>query len=253
MAAEARAAARGAVRRQPRPARPDRDRHRRAARRLALARLRSVGAAARDDAALRRPDLRRGGRRRPRHHRQGRAARAGRPRRLRAGRPRLRALPDGPRGAPRGRQPRASRAPPRGDADRDQVPAHRRALLRGDRPPGRGDRGQGLGRAGAAGRPRGRDRRPRRHRPHPGGERARGARGDRHLHRASGRQPGRSQAPRRRDRRARRAPARGARDEARADRVGRRRCRDAGPPAATAHAVADRGHERGERGDRRGR
>ena len=42
------------------------------------------------DAAVRRPDLRRGRRRRPRHHGQGRAGRAGRARRLRAARPRLR-------------------------------------------------------------------------------------------------------------------------------------------------------------------
>ena len=55
-------------------------------------------------------------------------------------------------GAPGRRAPGRGRAPPRGDADRHQVPANRRALLRGDGPPGRGDRGQGLRRAGAAGR-----------------------------------------------------------------------------------------------------
>jgi ATP phosphoribosyltransferase len=37
------------------------------------------------------------------------------------------------------------RAPPGRHADRHQVPADRRALLRGVRPPGRGDRGEGLG------------------------------------------------------------------------------------------------------------
>ena len=162
--AEARRAARGAVRGHARPARPDRHGHRRAARRLALAGLRRRRAGAGHDAALGRPHLRRGGRRRPRDHRQGRAARAARPRRLRAPRPRLRGLPDGARGAPGRREPGRGRAPPRGDADRDQVPAHGRALLRADRPPGRGDRGQGVGRAGAARRARRRDRRPRRHR-----------------------------------------------------------------------------------------
>ena len=73
------------------------------------------------------------------------------------------------------------RASPRGDADRDQVPADRRAVLRGGAAPGRGDRGQGLRRAGAARRPRRRDRRPRGHRADAGGERPRGARGDRHA------------------------------------------------------------------------
>ena len=61
-------------------------------------------------------------------------------------------------------------------------------------------RGQGLGRAGTPGRARRRDRRPGRHRPHPGRERTRGARGDRRLHRALRRQPGLPQTARRRDR-----------------------------------------------------
>ena len=106
------------------------------------------------------------------------------------------------------REPGRVGAPPRDDADRDQVPADRRALLRVDRPPGRTDRGQGLGRAGAAGRPRRRHRRPRRHRPHPGRERPRGARGDRRVHRPLRRQPRRPQAARRRGRRADREAAR---------------------------------------------
>ena len=106
-------------------------------------------------------------------------------------------------------QPRRVRAATRRDADRDQVPAHGGALVRADRAPGRGDRGQGLGRAGAARRARGRDRRSRRQRPDPGRERSRGARGDRRLHGAPGRQPGRPQASRGRGRRTRRADARG--------------------------------------------
>ena len=79
----------------------------------------------------RRPHLRGGGRRRPRHHRQGRADGAARARRLRAARPRLRPLPDGGRDA-RGRPlRRRARAPPRRGADRDQVPARsRRATSR---------------------------------------------------------------------------------------------------------------------------
>ena len=52
----------------------------RSAQRLALADLRRRRPGAGDDAPLRRPHLRRGGRRRRRHHRQGRAARAVRPR-----------------------------------------------------------------------------------------------------------------------------------------------------------------------------
>ena len=56
---------------------------------------------ARHDAAERRADLRRGGRGRPRHHRQGRADGAAGARRLRAARPRLRPLPDGRRDAGR--------------------------------------------------------------------------------------------------------------------------------------------------------
>ena len=68
---------------------------RRAARRLALADLPHRRDDPGDDAALRRADLRRGRRRRCRHHRQGRAARAVRPGRLRAARPRLRQVPHG--------------------------------------------------------------------------------------------------------------------------------------------------------------
>ena len=93
------------------------------------------------------------------------------------------------------------------------------------------------------------DRRPRRHRPHPGRERARGARGDRDSHRAPGRQPRRPQAARGRGRRPRRAPHawRRAPDEDRADRVGRRRRRRAGGAPAHQRAGARR------RGQRRGR
>ena len=61
------------------------------------------------DAAVRRPDLRRGGRRRPRHHRQGRAGRAGRARRLRAARPRLRRRARWSSRRSRGRTPRPRR------------------------------------------------------------------------------------------------------------------------------------------------
>ena len=156
--------------------------HRRDARRLALARLRHERADPGDDAALRRPHLRRGRRGRPRDHRQGRAAGAARgPDRLRDPRPRLRRLPDGAGGPPGRREPRRVRAATGSDADRDQVPANRRAPLRGDRPPGRGDRGQGLGRAGAAGRPRRRHRRPGRDGADAEGERPRDPRGDRDL------------------------------------------------------------------------
>ena len=62
-------------------------------------------------------------------------------------------------------KPRRVRAAPGDDADRDQVPADRRTLLRVDRPPDGTDRGQGVDRAGAAGRARRRHRRPRRDRP----------------------------------------------------------------------------------------
>ena len=106
-----------------------------------------------DHASLRRAHLRRGRRCRPRHHRQGRAARAaGRPDRLRDPRPRLRRLPDGAGGTPGRPEPGRVRAASGRDAHRDQVPADRRAPLRGDRPPRGRDRGQGLGGAGAAGR-----------------------------------------------------------------------------------------------------
>ena len=104
--AEAGGAARRALHRNARPARRGRGRHRRRARRLALADLRDRRDDPGHDAALRRPDLRRGGRRRRRHHRQGRAARAGRPGRLRAARPRLRQVPHGAGRAARRRAPR---------------------------------------------------------------------------------------------------------------------------------------------------
>ncbi len=129
--AQARAAPGGPLRRHPRPARPDRRRHGGGAQRLALARLRDRRPQPRDDAPIRRPDLRRGRRRRPRDHRQGRPPRAGRPRRVRAPRPRLRGLPDGRRRAQGRREPRRERPSPRHDADSDQVPAHHRAPLRG--------------------------------------------------------------------------------------------------------------------------
>ena len=101
--AEAGGAARRPARRHPRPARRGRDRHRRGPRRVAGADLPRRGDHPGDDAPLRRADLRRGRRRRRRHHRQGRPARAGRPRRLRAARPRLRPLPHGAR-RPQGRR-----------------------------------------------------------------------------------------------------------------------------------------------------
>ena len=67
------------------------------------------------------------------------------------------------------------------DARRDQVPADRRALLRGDRPPGRDRRGQGLGRARAADRDGRGDRRPHRDRHDAARERPRRPRGDRRV------------------------------------------------------------------------
>ena len=103
-AAEARGAARRAARRNPRRPRRGRHRHLRGARRVAGADLPRRGDHPGHDAPLRRPDLRRGGRRRRRDHRQGRPARAGRPGRLRAARPRLRPLPHGAR-RPQGRHP----------------------------------------------------------------------------------------------------------------------------------------------------
>ena len=59
--------------------------------------------------------------------------------------------------------PRRGRATPRGDADRHQVPANRRAVISGGGAAGRGDRGQGLRRARAPGGPRRWDRGPGRH------------------------------------------------------------------------------------------
>ena len=98
------------------------------------------------------PDLRRGRRRRRRHHRQGRPARAVRPRLLRASRPRLRRA--------------AAWSWPAADGD-ERLAEHERAASARCRiatkypriaeryfedtgRAGRGDRGQGLGRAGAA-------------------------------------------------------------------------------------------------------
>ena len=80
--------------------------------------------------------------------------------------------------------------------------------------------------------PRRRDRRPRRHRPDPGRERPRGARGDRRLHRAPGRQPGRPQAARAEIDALVERLREAARDEGRADRLGRRRRRGARRAAA---------------------
>ena len=81
----------------------------------------------RDDAPVGRPDLRRGGRRRPRHHRQGRADGAVRARGLRAGRPRLRRAARwcSPAVAGEDRAAEALRRLGR-RPDRDQVPADRR-------------------------------------------------------------------------------------------------------------------------------
>src|SRR6187549_1931638 len=152
------------------------------------------------DATVGRADLRRGRRGRRRDHRQGRHPRAGRPGRLRAARPRLRPLSHGAGRAQGRRQAGRIPAAPGHDEDRDQVPADRRASLRGDRAPGRGDRGQGVDRAGAADRAGRRHRRPGRDRPHARGERPRGARGDRRVHGPLRRQPRRPQAARRRGR-----------------------------------------------------
>ena len=206
--------------------------HRRAARRLALAGLRRRRAGAGDDAPLRRPHLRRGRRRRPRDHRQGRAARAARPRRLRAPRPRLRRLPDGARrraGATRAWARRSaasgrcgSRPSTRASAERYFEETGRQAEVievKGsvELAPlvGLADGIVDLVDTG----------------PDAGRERARGARGDRPLHRAPGRQPGRPQAARRRGRRAGRAAA-GGEPAVRIERmrVGRRATRRRSPP-----------------------
>ena len=124
----------------------------------------------RDHAPERRADLRGARLGRHRHHRQGRAARAGRPQGLRAARPRLRRAagwwwPPATAATDRGRA-----APARPGPHRHQVPARRRRALREHRPPG-GDRGgEGLGGAGPAHRARGRHRGPHRHRAHARGE-----------------------------------------------------------------------------------
>ena len=75
----------------------------------------------------RRPHLRRGRRRRSRHHGQGRADGAARARGLRAARPRIRLLPHGGRDPRRRSLRRRPRAPPGRAAHRDQVPADRDA------------------------------------------------------------------------------------------------------------------------------
>ena len=80
----------------------------------------------RDDAPVRRADLRRGGRRRPRDRGQGRAHRAVRAPGLRAARPRLRRLHDGARHRRRRARPRGrGAAAPGRHARGDEVPAHR--------------------------------------------------------------------------------------------------------------------------------
>ena len=91
-----------------------------------------------------------------------------------------------------------------------KYPQDGRAPLRPHRPPGRDRRGQGLGRARAADRAGGGDRRPHRHRQHAARERPRRARGDPRVDRAADRQPRRPQAARRRARRCRGAHAGGA-------------------------------------------
>ena len=121
------------------------------------------------DAPLGRADLCRGGRRRPRGHRQGRPARAGPASRSGEGGREVYELLD--LGYGRCTMVLASKAGPDPalealrrlgrDAGRHQVPAHRRSSPRGDRPPGGDRRGERLGRARAAhGDGRG-DRRPR--------------------------------------------------------------------------------------------
>ena len=101
-----------------------RGRHRRGARQRPQAAVR--GRRHRHDAPVRRADLRRGRRGRPRDHRQGRAHGAVRARRLRAARPRLRALPDGPGHRRRATDPAAEALRRLGVMrDRDEVPADR--------------------------------------------------------------------------------------------------------------------------------
>ena len=190
----------------------DRGRHRRAARRLALAVFEADGLVLVTMRPSDVPDLRRGRRRRPRHHRQGRAARAARPRRLRAARPRLRRLPDGARR-------RAGATTRLGEAER-RLGAMRiatkypRIAERYFEETGRQAEVievKGSVELAPLVGPRRRHRRPRRHRPDARRERPRGARGDRQLHGAPRRQPGRPQAARRRGRRAGRADAGGDR------------------------------------------
>ena len=124
-----------------------------------------------------------------------RARRRARPRGLRAARPRLRALHDGPRDRRRPATP-AAEALRRLGVIRvaTKYPRVAARALRAHRPPGRDRRGQGLGRARAAdGAGRG-DRRPHRDRHDAAREQPRDPRGDRAVHRAADRQPGRAQA-----------------------------------------------------------
>ena len=108
-------------------------------------------------------------------------------------RPRLRALRDGVRHRRGRRSRRRGAAPARRHARGDEVPAHRRRLLRAHRPPGGDRRGQGLGRARAADRAGRGHRRPHRDRHDAARERPRRPRGDVGLDRAADRQPGRPQ------------------------------------------------------------
>ena len=132
------------------------------------------------DAAVRRPDLRRGGRRGPRHHRQGRAGRAGRARRLRAARPRLRRRCTMVFATVAGEDPAAEALRRLGhDADRDQVPADRAATT-SSAPAARSRSSRSRARVELAPLTGmvARDRRPHRDRHDPARERPRRARGD---------------------------------------------------------------------------
>ena len=120
----------------------------------------------RDDAPVRRADLRRGRRRRHRHHRQGRADGA-------VASARSSSCSTSASAAARWCSPpsRAAPTPPTEALRRlgvmrvaTKYPRIAAALLRAHRPPGRDRRGQGLGRARAADRAGRGDRRPHRHR-----------------------------------------------------------------------------------------
>ncbi len=175
---------------------------------------------------------------------QGRAAGAGRPGRLRAARPSLRRLPDGARLAGAGDE-RLSEAQRRLGAMRIAT-KYPRIAERYFEDTGRQAEVievKGSVELAPLVGPGRRHRRPRRHRPHPGRERPRGARGDRAVHRAPRREPGRAQAPGGRDRRARRAPAGGERHEGEAAGVERHqparpRGRPARPGAPTSRSPA---------------